>query len=140
MGVTSLSRGLGRHPMIGSEVIIRHQHRYPTFWQWRAEMLQRATLQRSIVSGFDGWPLHLSHSPNKRTLYNFPMQSGGGEMLRLASNRLCEAGLVPSMLVHDGVLLELDNEEQVAHAIEIMRVAARRCAAGSRSVSISTRG
>lgn len=29
MGVRSLSRGLGRHPMIGSEVIIRHQQRYP---------------------------------------------------------------------------------------------------------------
>jgi hypothetical protein len=53
------------------------------------------------------------------------MQSGGAEMLRLAANRLCDAGLVPSMLVHDGILFELDNEEQVAHAIEIMRGAGR---------------
>ena len=121
MGVRSLARGLGRHPMIASEVIIRHQQRYPTFWAWRAEMVQRAMLQRSIVSEYDGWPLWISHSPNKRTLYNFPMQSGGSEMLRLAANRLCDAGLVPSMLVHDGILFELDNEEQVAHAIEIMR-------------------
>ena len=37
MGVRSLSRGLDRHPLIGSEVIIRHQQRYPTFWEWRAE-------------------------------------------------------------------------------------------------------
>ena len=44
-------------------------------------------------------------------------------MLRLAANRLCDAGLVPSMLVHDGILLELDNEEQVEHAKEIMRIA-----------------
>ena len=95
MGVASLSRGLGRHPMIGSEVIIRHQQRYPTFWAWRAEMVQRAMLQRSIVSEYDGWPLRSQHSPNKRTLYNFPMQSGGAEMLRLAANRLCEADLVP---------------------------------------------
>ena len=36
MGVMSLSRGLGRHPLIGSEVIIRHQQRYPTYWAWRA--------------------------------------------------------------------------------------------------------
>jgi DNA polymerase I len=123
MGVASLSRGLDRHPMIGSEIIIRHQQRYPTFWAWRAEMLQRAMLQRSIVSEYDGWPLHLSHSPNKRTLYNFPMQSGGASMLRLAANRLCDAGLVPIMLVHDGILFELDNEEQVRHASEVMRAA-----------------
>ena len=76
-----------------------------------------------MESEFDGWPLHLSTSPNKRTLYNFPMQSGGAEMLRLAANRLCDAGLVPSMLVHDGILFELDNDDQIRHAIEIMRQA-----------------
>ena len=29
------------------------------------------------------------------------------------------------MLVHDGILLEADNEEQIAHAIEIMERAGR---------------
>ena len=123
MGVCSLSRGLDRHPLIGSEVIMRHQRKYPDFWRWRAAMVERAMLEREIVSEFDGWPLYISTSPNQRTLYNFPMQSGGTEMLRLAANRLCDASLVPSMLVHDGILLELDNEEQVEHAKEIMRIA-----------------
>ena len=58
------------------------------------------------------------------------MQSGGAEILRLASNRLCEAGLVPSMLVHDGILFELDSEEQVQHAIEIMRIAGAEVCGG----------
>ena len=53
-----------------------------------------------------GWPLYLSNSPNKRTLYNFPMQGNGAEMLRLAAWRLCEAGIVPNMLIHDGILIE----------------------------------
>ena len=123
MGVRSLSRGLGRHPLIGSEVIIRHQRRYGTYWAWRERVVTRATLERQIVSEFDGWPLQLSHTPNRRTIYNFPMQSGGAEMLRLAANRLCEADLAPIMLVHDGILFELDSEEQVQHAAEIMRVA-----------------
>lgn len=130
MGVRSLARGLDRHPMIASEVIIRHQRRYPTFWAWRADMVQRAMLERTIASEFDRWPLHLSHSPNKRTLYNFPIQSGGAEMLRLAANRLCDADLVPCMLVHDGILFELDNEEQVQHAIEIMRNAGKELCGG----------
>jgi DNA polymerase I len=123
MGVRSLAKGLNRHRLIGSEVIIRHKAKFSPFWQWRAEMVQRAMLERYIESEFDGWPLHISTSPNKRTLYNFPMQSGGAEMLRLAACRLCDAGLVPSMLVHDGILLELQNDEQVRHAIEIMRQA-----------------
>jgi DNA polymerase I len=130
MGVRSLSRGLGRHLCIGSEIIARHQRRYPRFWAWRESAMQRALLARGIVSPFDGWPLHLSTSPNERTLFNFPMQSGGAEMLRLAANRLCEAGLVPSMLVHDGILFELDSEEQVQHAIEIMRIAGTEVCGG----------
>src|SRR6185295_1875879 len=71
-----------------------------------------------------------SHSPNKRTLYNFPMQSGGAEMLRLAANRLCDGDLVPSMLVHDGILFELDSEEQVQHTVEIMRAAGTEVCGG----------
>ena len=48
---------------------------------------------------------YLSNSPNKQTtLPTFPMQGNGAEMLRLAAMRMCEAGIVPSMLVHDAVL------------------------------------
>jgi hypothetical protein len=53
------------------------------------------------------------------------MQSDGAEMLRLATVELCEAGIVPCMLIHDGILLEVRNKEQIAQAIEIMRKAGR---------------
>jgi hypothetical protein len=43
-------------------------------------------------------------------------------MLCVAANRLCVAGLVPSMLVHDGILLELQNGEQVKHALELRHI------------------
>ena len=124
MGVPSLARGLDRHPLIASEIIERHKRRYPRFWQWRAEMVQAAMLDRQMKSAF-GWPLRITHSPNKRTLYNFPMQSGGAEMLRLATVRLCEVGIVPIMLIHDGILFEETNPERIELAIEIMRGAGR---------------
>jgi DNA polymerase I-like protein with 3'-5' exonuclease and polymerase domains len=124
MGVPSLARGLDRHPLVASAVIELHKRRYPRFWRWREEQVQLAMLSRKIESTF-GWPLYLSTSPNKRTLYNFPMQSGGSEMLRLATCRLCDAGIVPSMLIHDGILLEVRNEEQIAETINIMKTAGR---------------
>jgi DNA polymerase-1 len=120
MGVPSLARGLDRHPLIGSEIIERHNRRYPRYWQWRADMVQAAVLERRIES-VDGWPLHISTSPNRRTLYNFPMQSGGATMLREATTRLCDAGIVPIMLIHDGILFEETNPEKLEHAVEIMR-------------------
>jgi DNA polymerase-1 len=129
MGVPSLAKGLDRHPLIASTLIERHRRIHPVFWQWRDNQVQAAMLDRRIESVY-GWPLRISTSPNKRTLYNFPMQADGAEMLRLAAWRLCEADLVPSMLVHDGILLELKNDEQIAHAVEIMRGAGRDVCGG----------
>jgi hypothetical protein len=51
------------------------------------------------------------------------MQSDGAEMLRLATVRLVEVGIVPIMLIHDGILLEETDPEKIEHAIEIMRKA-----------------
>jgi len=124
MGVPSLAKGLDRHPLVASAIIEKHRQAYPRFWQWRTDMVQTAMLDRRIESAF-GWPLRISSSPNKRTLYNFPMQSKGAEMLRLAAWRLCEAGIVPNMLIHDGILIEARSKEEIAHTIEIMHAAGR---------------
>ena len=129
IGMPSLARGLNRHPLIASDFIERHRRKYARFWQWRNDQVTRAMLDRRIETAF-GWPLHISTSPNKRTLFNFPMQGNGAEMLRLAACRLCDAGIVPCMLIHDGILLEVDNDEQVMHAIEIMRQAGRDVCGG----------
>jgi hypothetical protein len=130
MGVRSLAKGLGRHRLIASEVLIRHQQRYPTYWKWRADSAQQAMFDRVLESEYDGWPLHISTSPNKRTLYNFPMQSGGASMLRSAATRLCEAGLTPNMLVHDGILIEVQTSEQVEEVAEIMRLTGKEVCNG----------
>ena len=124
MGVPSFAKGLDRHPLIASEIIERHKRRYPPYWAEKEKRADAAMVERKMLSP-SGWPMYLSNSPNRRTLYNFPMQSGGAEMLRLAAVRLCEAGLVPNMLVHDAILLEADTEEQIAQAAEIMKQAGR---------------
>ena len=124
MGVPSLARGLDRHPLIASEIIKLHKRTYPRFWEWRAQMVHGAMMVRRIESVF-GWPLRVAYSPNKRTLFNFPMQSGGAEMLRLAAVRLCEAGIVPIMLIHDGILFEETDPGKIEHAKEIMLQAGR---------------
>jgi DNA polymerase-1 len=124
MGIPSLARGLDRHPLIASHIVETHKLAYPVFWRWRNQMVEVAMLERRLESVL-GWPLRLTASPNERTLFNFPMQSGGSEMLRLAAWRLCEAGIVPVMLVHDGILFEETDAEKIDHAKEIMLTAGR---------------
>ena len=129
MTVPSLARGLDRHPVVASKLMEDYKRRYPRLFEWRRAEVHRAMCDRRIESPL-GWPLYISHTPNERTLFNFPMQSGGADMLRLAAVRLCEAGIVPTMLVHDAVLLEVDSMEQIEHAKEIMRWAGREICAG----------
>ena len=119
MGVPSLARGLDRHPLIASTIIEKHKRTYERYWQWKEERANAAMQDRELETQF-GWTLYLSHTPNRRTIYNFPMQGNGAEMLRLATTRMCEAGIIPSMLVHDAILLEADSEEQIAQAVQIM--------------------
>jgi DNA polymerase family A len=129
MTVPSLAKGLDRHPLIASTIIERHRKTYPRFWQWREQQVQMAMIRRRLETVF-GWPLQLTSSPNKRTLYNFPMQGNGAEMLRLAAWRLCEAGIIPCMLIHDGILIEARAEAEIAQAMEIMKAAGRDVCGG----------
>jgi hypothetical protein len=119
MGVRSVARKLDMHPVVASHILELHRQRYVQFWQWRESKVQQAMLERRIESCF-GWPLRITTSPNIRTLYNFPLQSGGAEMLRSAAWKLYSAGLTTSMLIHDGVLLELNSMEEVEHAKALM--------------------
>jgi hypothetical protein len=119
MGVPSISRKINRHPLIASELLELHRRKYPKFWEWREQQMWQAKVLRRMEAD-DGWPMLITTSPNRNTLYNFPMQAGGAVMLRETTLRLCEAGLVPSMLVHDGIVFELDNMEQVEQAKTVM--------------------
>jgi hypothetical protein len=119
MGVPSIARKLNRHPLIASGLLELHRRKYSPFWEWREQQMWQAKVSRRMQAD-DGWPLLITTSPNRNTLYNFPMQSGGAVMLRETTIRLCEVGLVPSMLVHDGIVFELDNMEQVEQAKTIM--------------------
>jgi DNA polymerase I len=120
MGIPSLARGLAMHPCQAAAIVQKHQQRYPVFWKWREEIVEQAFIDRYIESEHTGWRLLLMTAPNRRTLMNFPMQSGGSEMLRLAAVRLCEAGIVPVMLIHDGILFEESNPKKLVDAREIM--------------------
>jgi hypothetical protein len=117
--VSSLARGINRHPLIASGIIEQHKRTYSRFWEWRTEVIKRAMLERRIETSH-GWPLHISTSPNQRTLGNFKLQGGGAEMTRWATVQLCEANIVPCMLIHDGILFEESDPEKLEHAREIM--------------------
>jgi hypothetical protein len=140
MSVDGLARGLSEEGKIypalkASRIIELHRRRYPDFWAWRRRRWEEAMTKRKMES-VSGWPLYLTHSPNERTIFNFPAQSAGADCMRLATVKLCEAGLIPSMLIHDGILLEVRTEEEAEHAQEIMRWAGLEITGGRLEIRV----
>ncbi len=126
MSIQSLAKGLTMHPCQAAAILQKHQQRYPVFWKWREENRRTSFIDRYIESEHTGWRLLLTTSPNRRTLMNFPMQSGGAEMLRLAAVRLCAAGhRAGNVDPWDGILFEESDLEKLALAREIMLQAGR---------------
>jgi DNA polymerase I len=101
-----------------------HRATYPRFWRWSDDVIAYAMLSNRIESKY-GWPLHVTPATKPNTVRNFPAQSNGAEMLRLAAIAATEAGL-EVMPVHDAFMLTTQTdriEHDVAALREIMRQA-----------------
>jgi hypothetical protein len=70
--------------------------------------------------------LPVGDDPNACSLFNFPMQANGAEMLRLACIRLVADGVRICAPVHDDILIEAplaELDDAVAHTQAVMRAA-----------------
>ena len=60
----------------------------------------------------------MSRAINPRTLFNFPMQANGAEMLRLACSLATEHGVEVCAPVHDAMLIHAPTDK-LAHAVAL---------------------
>jgi DNA polymerase I-like protein with 3'-5' exonuclease and polymerase domains len=133
-GAKSVARAL-RIPLVEAEDILTYHHDYyPTYWKFTEEATIFAP-QRGRIFTPGGWSMRIDtnmegvkkasgkvHS-NYRTLLNWPIQSTGGDMLRLACCMATEAGLRICCPVHDALLLasSIDKiEEETQRLRDIM--------------------
>ena len=84
-----------------------------------------------------GWWLRVGPMTTDRTLRNFPMQANGAECLRLACVYALRRGVKVIAPVHDALLIEAREDDQIDHAVldstgQRCRPRAPRCWADSR--------
>ena len=84
---------------------------YREYFKWIFGVIRESTL-RGYFKTVYGWRFNLTSNEtvNKRTLANWPLQSHGSEILRVAIIKLDELGFEISMPVHDAVLLHLEKK------------------------------
>ena len=74
----------------------------------------RALMGEPLVTPL-GWKLQLRNDPdpNDRSLLNWPMQSTGADIMRLAACMLTEAGIEVCCPIHDAFLVRFPLAEEI---------------------------
>ena len=129
MGPVGLAARTGKSQFLASHLLGQHRDIYPQFWQWSDAVVARAYDAQSIQTRF-GWRLRVGPygEENERSLRNFPMQTTGADMMRIAAVLMVDRGVQVCASIHDAFLIEAaadQIDDQVAAATECMEHAAR---------------
>jgi hypothetical protein len=102
-------------------IVNSHRRTYPTFHRWRQEQVNRLAIPGTVCRTPLGWRWQTAGVTNPRTMMNFPMQSTGADMMRLAAIAGTEAGIDICTPVHDAFLIRAPLE-RLDDDIERMRL------------------
>jgi hypothetical protein len=111
------------------EMLAQHRSQFSRYWAWSDDYVH-AALQAGVVRTVFSWTYHvgLIGQTNVRSLRNWPIQSSGADILRIACILAARHGIKLLAPVHDAVLIEapIDRiEADVKLMQEIMRRASR---------------
>jgi len=95
------------------EMIKHHKNIYHKFWGWVEEYIDNGRVTHEVETQLK-WKM-CTRKEGYRTLQNWPMQSHGSELLRMATCYGIEAGIKIVALIHDAVMIEstidrIDND------------------------------
>jgi DNA polymerase I len=112
MSAESMALNAGIHVAEARDLLLRHKGTFWRFWKWAEQNVNAALLGGTLYTRF-GWSIRLGigSDANTRSLLNWPMQSNGAEMMRLACCEATEAGLDICAPIHDALLLEASADE-----------------------------
>ena len=106
------------------DLLDHHRRIFRRFWEWSDGVSDYGQLHGELTATF-GWRLYISPATSLRTLRNFPMQTNGAEMLRIACIYAVKAGISVIAPVHDAILIEAP-EPEIGHAVSVAESAMRR--------------
>jgi len=96
---------------------------FPTYFEWIEGIVNRAMIRGYISTKF-GWRYWLSKTDKIKptTLFNFPIQAHGSEMLRHALIGLTEKDIEVSALIHDGIMVHCPLNNIAASELKVKKI------------------
>jgi hypothetical protein len=119
MGEKSLAVRINKPVVYARDLLGAHRATYRRFWEWSDAAVNVALFRGRLWTRF-GWQTWTryrrptaddSGDPNVRSLSNFPCQGNAADMLRLAADFICEAGVMLDATIHDAVLIEAGADD-----------------------------
>lgn len=107
MGAESMAVRGGMLVSEARRLLMLHKETYQTFWAWTERQQDLASLGEPAYTPM-GWRIVLGYGAdvNRRSSGNWPIQSTGSDILRVAVILLAEQGIKLIGTVHDAVLIE----------------------------------
>jgi len=109
-------------PLSEAKAMIRtHKQKFHKYWEWNSNFVDMGTLSGLVRTNFN-WYYRTEYA-EPRTLMNWPMQSHGAEILRLAVSMCFDDGIKVIAPVHDAILVEgpaSDIDSVVKNTIKCM--------------------
>jgi hypothetical protein len=123
-----LAQLLGLSTFVANEMLSQHRGLLNQYWQWAEDWIARA-LDTGVMSTAFGWTCCAGITEfNTRSIGNWPVQSTGADILRLACVWAHRRGIQLCGTVHDALVIEAAADcidADVALTQEIMRRASR---------------
>jgi DNA polymerase I len=124
----SLAARAGVSTFEAQEMLSQHRQLFAQYWKWSDDWAQHA-MQTGLMRTAMGWACRAGVTEfNERSIRNWPVQSAGADILRIACVIATRRGVEIIAPIHDAVLLQapIDRiEADVALMREIMRRASR---------------
>lgn len=121
-----LGARLGIPAAYAEELLRQHRRAFPRYWSWSDSVAATAAFEGEMVAAF-GWRTHVGvYLVKDRSIRNWPIQSTGSEMLRVACIRAMEEGVRVCAPVHDALLVEApaaEIDDAIATTQAVMREA-----------------
>jgi DNA polymerase I len=122
----TLATRTGASTFVAGEMLRQHREEFATqYWRWSDDWLQHS-LQTGRMRTSMGWTCNVGDlEKNERTIRNWPIQSSGADILRIACIWATRRGLRLLAPVHDAVLIEAPIE-RIEADVKLMREIFRR--------------
>jgi hypothetical protein len=137
MGAQTLSSYVGISTGRARALLKSNHETFPRFWRWSDAVENAAIATRELQTVF-GWRMQVLPRAKPGTLANYPMQSNGAEMLRLACCYAVDRNVPIVAPIHDAVLIEgpASDIDDIAREMQRCMVEASRVVLGGPRVRV----